>query len=316
MDSSLKKAQIAFVCGQSVKAHIDMFNSKQFYDENMGWDSGVNEVNQSKDYIYSNAKQFELYLKRNVHNTGRPPSALSLYYLSQEPDFDSWYNVTTASKLGLYGPYGSKYGHVLNILELHKTWDSTNYIKAPSVEEQIQSMINNIVDKQLPIEHHTCAKLLVLLYQFRFRCASIQHNIWYEFKNHRWVKMENAYVLRNLITESLSPFFENKKKMLSAEKGMYYKINSVERIIKSLHNNAFKNGIIKEYATLAYDPNFLTKLDKESSEEVIEKSDEKIITNISINSNNEIESLVNNMRSNKISTIQIIDGKTIVTYDI
>lgn len=55
---------------------------------------------------------------------------------------------------------------------------------------------------------------------------------------------------------------------------------------------------------------------EESVKEVIEKSDEKIITNIPINSNNEIESLVNSMRLNKISTIQIIDGKTIVTYDI
>lgn len=262
MDSSLKKEQIALECGQSVKSHIAMFNNKQRYDENMGWDSGLNSVCQYKNFNYSNARCFETYLKKNVHNTGHPPSALSIYYLSQEPDFDSWYNIVTATKLGVYCQYGTKYGHFDGLLELHKTWDSTNYIKEPSVEEKIQNTINIIVDNELSITHHTCAKLLISIYQFRFKCASIKHNIWYEFKNHKWIQMENAYVLRNLITETLEPFFANKKKMLSTEKGAYYKIDHIERIIKSLHNNAFKTGIINEYATLAYDPNFLTKLDE------------------------------------------------------
>jgi phage/plasmid-associated DNA primase len=283
MSISLKQIQIALECGQCVKSHISMFNNKQRYDEMVGWTSGANEVNQHKDYTYSNAKCFESNLKKNRHNGGHPPSALSIYYLSQEPDFSSWYNIKTAMRLGAYTKCKRQYGHVDGLLELHKTWDSTNYFKEPTIEEKIQSTINNIIDKQLTMDHYICANLLISIYQSRFKCASIQHNMWYEFENHKWIKMEDAYVLRNLITETLEPFLENKKKMLSAEKEMHltlepflenkkkmlsaekemhYKIKCIGKIVKSLHNNTFKTGIVKEYATLAYDPNFLTKLDE------------------------------------------------------
>lgn len=50
--------------------------------------------------MYDNALLFEKNLKKNIHNCGHPPCSLSLYYLTQENDFNNWYNETSALKLG------------------------------------------------------------------------------------------------------------------------------------------------------------------------------------------------------------------------
>ena len=121
------------------------------------------------------------------------------------------------------------------------------------------------------MEHHTVANLLMSKYQFRFKCASIKHNLWYEFKNHRWVKIDDAYTLRNLMSDDLTQLFADRQRALYTEasqktgkkqKKISDKAGEISKIIKQLNNNNFKNGVIKECANIAYDPTFLKNLDE------------------------------------------------------
>lgn len=56
---------------------------------------------------------------------------------------------------------------------------------------------------------------LVIFEMFRqeFRCSSITHSSWYEFKNHRWAESEKAHSLRNkMSTEVFEEYMRNRKK--------------------------------------------------------------------------------------------------------
>lgn len=105
--------------GNNVKQNILKHDNKKYYDINFGWIYGLNAINQDKEYVYNNAVLFEKYLKKNIHNSGHPPCSLSLYYLSQENDFNGWYDEASALKLG-EKRHKSNYeiGHINELIEL------------------------------------------------------------------------------------------------------------------------------------------------------------------------------------------------------
>jgi len=122
-------------------------------------------------------------------------------------------------------------------------------------------------------EHYSVAKLLVEMNGYRFKCASIKQNLWYEFKNHRWVKMDDAYSLRNCISEDLSLIFADRQRTLftgvdnkvmdkKKQEKLMDRAKGIIGIMKKLCNNSFKNGVVKECASLSYDPNFLKNIDE------------------------------------------------------
>lgn len=126
----LDKNKIVKECGNIVNDSIIEINDEKNYDPWVGWFIGLNCQIGSKDHKYVNARCFERHLRKDIHNCGHPYSALSLYYLSQEDDFNSWYNDSTATRFGLiHGRCGAKYGHVDNLIKLHQIWHETNYIK-------------------------------------------------------------------------------------------------------------------------------------------------------------------------------------------
>lgn len=48
------------------------------------------------------------------------------------------------------------------------------------------------------------ARLLHQLFQHEFRCASIRHNTWYQFQNHRWQRIEGQENLLTKLVQHLS----------------------------------------------------------------------------------------------------------------
>lgn len=131
--------------------------------------------------------------------------------------------------------------------------------------------INNLLLKGMDASNTSIAKLLMEKYKFAFKCASIKHDIWYEYKNHRWVEIDSAYTLRNLISDELTIEYSNMQNFLHHEakdKQGYdkeenqNKANYISKIIKQLNSNHFKNSVIKECAYISYDPNFLKNLDE------------------------------------------------------
>ena len=134
-----------------------------------------------------------------------------------------------------------------------------------------EEKINKLIKDGLEASHNTIAKLLMEKYKFIYRCASIKHNTWYEFKNHRWVEIDSAYTLRNLISDELTVEYGKQQSYLydlSMQKQGYDKQKCVDeaghisKVIKQLNNSTFKNGVIRECADLSYDPNFFKNLDE------------------------------------------------------
>jgi len=87
--------------------------------------------------------------------------------------------------------------------------------------------------------HYSIANMLMSTYQFRFKCASFQKLLWYEFKNHHWIKIDEYY-LKKIIMEDLRQYFP-------------------DQVPK---NNVWIHGVIRECANIAFDPNFLKELDE------------------------------------------------------
>lgn len=134
-----------------------------------------------------------------------------------------------------------------------------------------EEKINKLIKNGLEASHNTIAKLLMEKYRFIYRCASIKDNLWYEFRNHKWVKIDCAYSLRNLISDELTLEYGRQQSLLydiSKQKQGYDKeqcINEathISKVIKQLNNSTFKNGVIRECADISYDPNFLKNLDE------------------------------------------------------
>lgn len=137
--------------------------------------------------------------------------------------------------------------------------------------EMKREKINKLMRDGLEVSHHTIARLLMEKYKIKFKCASIKHGIWYEFQNHRWVEIDSAYTLRDLITKEIIPeyikqqqhLYELAKDAEGYEKSKYFEeAGRITEVIKHLNNNAFRNGVIKECEYIAYDKNFLENLDE------------------------------------------------------
>ena len=50
-------------------------------------------------------------------------------------------------------------------------------------------------------------KSIYAKYADRYICSSIKNNIWWEFKNHRWVRIEEGYTLKMALSEEFANEF-------------------------------------------------------------------------------------------------------------
>lgn len=103
------------------------------------------------------------------------------------------------------------------------------------------------------------AKLILCRYPNTFKCTSIVHNMWYQFKNHRWMEVNGAICLHVIISSQIIHAYEE---YASKELQCINQINKIAIIIKQLGSAAFRSGIIRICRDLAYDSYFLNKLDE------------------------------------------------------
>merc|ERR1711871_966200 len=67
--------------------------------------------------------------------------------------------------------------------------------------EYMKTEFEELLKKSLSGDTYSVAKALHTKYFDRFVCSSIKHNTWFEFKNHRWNKVDGGYSLMKLISE-------------------------------------------------------------------------------------------------------------------
>jgi P4 family phage/plasmid primase-like protien len=122
------------------------------------------------------------------------------------------------------------------------------------------------------------ALVLKELYEDIYVCSNISKNIWYEFKNHRWNRMDSGFKLFLNISDQLVNYYKNKIKDIRRkevelddadledknEKIEVYatKKKNIEKIIRMLKVTSFKKSLMEECRNLFYDPKFMENLDE------------------------------------------------------
>jgi len=117
------------------------------------------------------------------------------------------------------------------------------------------------------------AKVVYEVYKHRFVCVSIKGNDWYEFKNHRWHKIDSGTTLRRTLSEQVRDLYNQKgggamdTMIVNGEcKENLDDINKrrsmrIINIVSRLSDCNGKDKIMKEAKELFYDETFLNKLD-------------------------------------------------------
>lgn len=159
-------------------------------------------------------------------------------------------------------------GSVLTIRSLAywaKLDDPKQYLSF--IKEEFQNNMRKCLDGNT----YYLAKCVHSKYADRFVCSSVSKNIWWEFRNHRWVKIDDAYTLKNLLSEDFANEYNLEiadvsikatqvKKDFERDE-LRTKRLKLEDICKKLMSINFKEMLIKECRNLFYDSKFEDKLD-------------------------------------------------------
>ena len=142
--------------------------------------------------------------------------------------------------------------------------------------EAYKEMKRNEVDSALKVSlsntNYDVAFVLYEMHKYEYVCASIQKNVWYEFKNHRWHELDKGLNLRKRISSELADEYRRLSSLYNAEsikddidaayrKQMEDKIEQAERLIRSCKTTTFKDKVMTECSELFYDSTFINKLD-------------------------------------------------------
>lgn len=138
-------------------------------------------------------------------------------------------------------------------------------------EIQREDLQNTI--EQASSTNYDIAKILYDMFGDRYKCASIKHKKWYEFKDHLWHELDGGTTLRKKISQDLVKEYMrliSKYNQLATqsddadedEQDAYLKKSEklVETTLK-LKSTSFKDNVMKECCELFYDPDMLNKLD-------------------------------------------------------
>jgi hypothetical protein len=132
-----------------------------------------------------------------------------------------------------------------------------------------------IVIDALSGTHYDIAKLVYTMYKDEFVCSSLGNKKFYQFKSHKWVKLDEGHALRSRISTAV---FSEIKRIVAdlcgdeagappgggGGDGDDKKKDYAKRVLESLKNTNHKNNILTECAELFYRPNFEQELDEKT----------------------------------------------------
>lgn len=128
----------------------------------------------------------------------------------------------------------------------------------------------NTMNKSLDGNNYFLAKSVHSKYSDRFVCSSITKNVWWEFRHHRWIRVQDAYTLKIALSEDFADEYNNEiidiTTRLIKVKGMekeelQNRRSRLDKIVSQLMSTNFKETLIKECKNLFYDDKFEQKLD-------------------------------------------------------
>ena len=127
------------------------------------------------------------------------------------------------------------------------------------------------MDSGVSCLHADVAKSLYRTYWLEFTCCSLDQSQWYQYKNHRWIKLDHGITLRQYISDDFIRKFEKirnelgtisfecgDKSMRDTSETMIKKITNLISNLKKVH---LKQNIMREAMEHFYDPNFANIID-------------------------------------------------------
>ena len=137
---------------------------------------------------------------------------------------------------------------------------------------------SKLIEASLLGGHANLAKQLHDKFKDEYVCADAAKNVWFEFKDHRWVETQCGLSLRAKIATFLIPRYNEEGQKLyrmQTDLAMAGEDNSIritecikkhaqiQKIVGSLNHAQFKECIMKECKQLFFNPEFWSKLDQD-----------------------------------------------------
>ena len=139
------------------------------------------------------------------------------------------------------------------------------------IRSNLQNLIDSSVENNLDSD---LGKVLAEMYKYQFVCRSSKKTgLWYEFVEHRWVRMETNIELFNKISEDMCEEYCRRLSLYNIDASnpdlteeeretAQKKAEKTLLVIKKLRTNNCKKNIIDECKGLLYDKNFQNNLDE------------------------------------------------------
>jgi P4 family phage/plasmid primase-like protien len=134
-----------------------------------------------------------------------------------------------------------------------------------------QTVIDKVCEEMTTVTHTDIANLLVQKNKFVYKCGSISKNIWYEFRDHRWRRIDCAHTLYLRIADDVIHDLIKQRKTYATQMAdvegsdataLFQKIQKMDKNILAVKDVNFKNNVIKDCAKQFYDPDFMSRLDE------------------------------------------------------
>jgi P4 family phage/plasmid primase-like protien len=128
----------------------------------------------------------------------------------------------------------------------------------------------NMMKRSLDGNTYYLAKSVYSKYSDRFVCSSIKSNCWWEFRNHRWNRIEAGYTLKVLLSEDFANEYNKEIAEISLKattisgmerEELQQRRTRIDKIVEKLMNTTFKKVLMDECTSLFYDATFEQKLD-------------------------------------------------------
>jgi P4 family phage/plasmid primase-like protien len=133
--------------------------------------------------------------------------------------------------------------------------------------------INALLDNGNINTDFDVAYIIFTMYQYEYVCSSICKNIWWQFKDHKWSRIEEAYTLSKKMSEEVCRKFaelaadcysQSNKESIAGYKSdlLRQKALNIGKLVERLKKSSFKQTIIKECSLLFYWENFEKEMDQ------------------------------------------------------
>jgi hypothetical protein len=150
-----------------------------------------------------------------------------------------------------------------------RMWAKQDNCKA--YEDVISKDWTKFLEKAISKTEYDMAVVVYNMFKYDYVCSSIKHNMWYQFRNHRWEPIDSGYTLRNHISTDVVKQFYKMMGDISMkacneedpdeQDRLQEKAKKIMKIICELKTTAKKNNILKECAEMFYYEKFEDQLD-------------------------------------------------------